>query len=86
MQVLSVIPTIVSLYLIRVRQDRWPETSLVKSQMKTEKETFCSSSTVAELRHVQADGGGGSGYFCVFFSMFSMLLDSRGFLGALCVD
>lgn len=54
--------------------------------MKTEKETFCSSSTVAELRHVQSDGGGGSGYFCVFFSMFSMLLDTRDFLGALCVD
>lgn len=86
MQVLSVIPTIVSLYLIRVRQDRWPETFLVKSQMKTEKETFCSSSTVAELRHVQADGGGGSGYFWGFFSMFSMLLDTRDLLGALCVD
>ena len=47
----------------------------MKSQMKIEKETFCSS-RVAKLRQVQAGKSGDKGYFfvcVVFFPLYSCL-------------
>ena len=48
------------------RQDGKLEPFFVKSQMKIEKETFCSL-TVAKLRKVQAGKSGDKGYFCFSF-------------------